>query len=169
MRRLGVFVAVLAVFMVPAIGTAGAADTFLVQGELDGVYPGFDGTLDAKVTNTLDVAIHVEEVSGAPTSTGVSGCDPSELTIATMTTSIDLVPGESATVPMRIRMAANAPDACQGVTFALAFAGTSLAQDRAPGSLAFTGTDVGILVLIGAGLLLVGVAFVRRARAGALR
>jgi hypothetical protein len=169
MRRLGVLVAVLVVLVLPAMGTAGAADTFLVQGELDGVYPGFDGQLDATVTNTLDVAIRVERVSGTPTATGASGCDPSALTVVTTTTALDLGPGESATVPMRVRMAASAPDECQGATFRLAFSGTSLAQDRTPGALAFTGTDLGSRVLVGAALLVVGVALARRARAGAPR
>jgi hypothetical protein len=60
--------------------------------------------------------------------------------------------------------AADTPDACQGAVFALRFRGTSLAQDRPTGSLAYTGSGTDVLVATGLTMVLVGTAVTRRAR-----
>jgi hypothetical protein len=164
-RRLGAFVGALVVLAVMVTaGTAGAADTFTITGEVDGLYPGFVGTLDTRVTNTLDVRILVDEVSGVVA--GSDGCDPSVLTITTAKTSLTLAPGESGTVPLEVRMRADAGDACQGATFGLRFTGSALAEDRPPRSLAFTGTDAAALAVVALVLVAMGVVLVRRTRAG---
>jgi hypothetical protein len=163
-RRLGAFVGALVVLAVisMAAGTAGAADTFAVSGEIDDLYPGYEGVLDARVTNTLDVRIHVDEVSGVVT--GSDGCDPSALTITTAKTSLDLAPGETGTVPLEVTMRSDAGDACQGASFSVQFHGSSAAQDRPARALAFTGADATALVGVALVLLVAGVVLVRRAR-----
>jgi hypothetical protein len=169
MRRLSVFAAILAVLMVSTMGTAGAADTFSIRGDVDGLYPGFDGTLDTQVTNTLDVPIRVMQVSGAPVRVDPAACDPTFVAVETTHTSVDLAPGQSGVVPLHITMSAAAPDACQGASFRIVFRGTSLAQDRQDGTLAFTGHRTDVVVICGLTLLFVGLVFVRRGRKEVLR
>jgi hypothetical protein len=164
MRRVAMCVAVLAVLAVSTAGTAGAADTFSVQGNLDGLYPGFDGTLPTQVVNTLDVAIHVERVSASAATSDVVGCDPSVLHLTAMDPALDLAPGETGVVPLRTRMSMAAPDACQGAAFTVVFRARALAQDRPPSALAFTGTSTAVLVAAGWLLLLFGIACLMRAR-----
>jgi hypothetical protein len=162
--------AVLVVLVASAASTAGAVDTFAIQGELDGLYPGFSGVLNATVTNTLDVGIHVTRVDAAVAATNADGCAASSLSITpTMITSFDLAPGQSASVPLAAHMDAAAPDACQGATFALAFEATSLAQDRPPQALAFTGSNTDVLAITGLTMLMIGILFVRREPFRAIR
>ena len=150
--------------MVSTMGTASAADTFAIHGELNDLYPGFDGTLQARVVNTLDVPIRVQQVSAAPTAVDGAGCDRSMLIITSSDLALDLEPGEAALVPLHARMSADAPDACQNVVFGVDVPGTSLAEDRSAGSLAYTGNRTDVLVVAGLTILLVGTAFARRAR-----
>jgi hypothetical protein len=161
MRRLrplvGALVALAAISV--AASAAGAADTFTISGEVDGLYPGFRGALDAHVTNTLDVPIHVDEVSGVVI--GSDTCAPSMLTITTAQTSLDLRPGESGTVPLTVSMRADAGGACQGASFTVQFHGSSLAEDRPPRSLAFTGVDAMALAGLAVVLLVTGLGLVR--------
>jgi hypothetical protein len=144
-------------------GAAGATDVFSISGEVEGLYPGFHGTIGAQVTNTLDVPIHVHEVSGVATDSS-AGCDPATLTIATAKTSLELAPGETGRVPLEVTMRADAGDACQGASFRLHFQGSSLAQDRDRGTLAFTGTDTATLMAAAVVVLAIGIALVRRTR-----
>jgi hypothetical protein len=162
------FVALLVVLMAAAMGTASAADTFLIHGDVDGLYPGFDGILQAQVVNTLDVSIHVHEVSATPTAVNAAGCGLSLVHITSRDTALDLSPGQTALVPLHVRMSATTPDACQGAMFELTFRGTSLAQDRPPSSLAFTGGRTTLLVVSGLTMFVIGCIFVRRTRPGPL-
>jgi hypothetical protein len=160
---------VLVVLAATTAGTASAADTFSIAGEVDGLYPGFDGVLNATVTNSLDVAIHVQRVDTTVTSVDATGCSAAFFGVDPATTSLDLAPGKSGVVPLTVHMDAAAPDACQGATFALTFQGTSSAQDRAanpsaPIALAFTGTRTDVLAMTGITLLVIGILFVRRSR-----
>lgn len=156
MRRLGAFVGALVVLAVITAGTAGATDTFSISGEIDGLYPGWHGVLEAHVTNTLDVPIRVEQVSGVVDG-GSSGCTSSTITIIPTKTSLELAPGESGTVALDTAMRSDAGDECQGVSFPVRFTGTSLAQDRPPPSLAFTGGN--IATLLGLALVALGAGF----------
>jgi hypothetical protein len=168
--RLGAIVGALVVLAVLTAGAAGAADassttgdTFSITGDVDGVYPGFVGTLAARVTNTLDVSIQVRQVSGVAIDSS-GGCDPAMLSITTAKTSLRLAPGETGQVPLAVRMRADADDRCQGASFTVRFDGTSLAQDRPPRALAFTGTEVSGLLAAAAVLLAAGLVVVRRTR-----
>ena len=164
MRRLGLVGAlvVLAVIGVTA-GAAGAVDTFRITGEVDGLYPGYRGALDAHVTNPLDVPIRVTALSARATASG-GGCDPSTLTIDGTLTSLELAPGATGIVPLQVAMSSDAGDACQGASFSVLFRGSSLAQDRPPPSLAFTGDDVAALMVVALVLVGAGFVLVRRAR-----
>jgi hypothetical protein len=164
MRRLATIAAMLAVLVGTCTpGTASAADTFRIEGEVDGIYPGFDGVLPALVTNSLDVNVHVTEVSASAASEDPA-CPDIHVALTTAHPNIDLSPGETTMVPLRIQMTLAAPDACQGVVFDIAFQGTSVADDRTTGALAFTGapTRADILAIVGVSLLALGILFVRR-------
>jgi hypothetical protein len=144
-------------------GAAGAADRFTITGEVDGLYPGFLGTLDAQVTNSLVVPVRVDEVSGVVTRSS-RDCPAATLSITTAKTSLHLAPAETGRVPLAMSMRADAGDECQGATFTLRFSGTSLAQDRPPRSLAFTGAGTTSLVVLALVVLGIGFAFVRSTR-----
>ena len=169
--RTRVGVGLVGVIMLLLIGPAGAsvpvAGDIEVTGEVDGLYPGVMKTLDARVTNPQPFTIRVTSV-GASVGNASPGCLASMLEVDTSTTTVDVAPGATGTVPVRVRMDHSAPDACESVTFPLVFAATAVDTGFEPtspngpiqtgsGSLAFTGTDIAKVLAVALALVALGV------------
>jgi hypothetical protein len=133
-----------------------AADTFEIAGEVDGLYPGADTTLDARVTNPHPFGIRV--ISTTVTVFDASlGCPASMLEIDDSQATAEVPAGGTGTVPLDVRMSRGAPDACQGATWPLAFAGTAVGTPTIglPGTSMLGPQSPVVLAAIGA-VLLVG-------------
>ena len=101
-----------------------AQDAFTIAGEVDGLYPGADTTLNARVSNPHPFAIRV--ISTTVTVLDASpACPASMLQIGDSQASVVVPPGGSGTVPLDVQMSRGAPDACQGATWPLEFTGTA--------------------------------------------
>jgi hypothetical protein len=80
--------------------------------------------LPLTVTNPNDHAIRVTSIEVSVTKTSTASCDASFLSTPDYTGSGFVVPADgSSMVSLPITMARSAPDACQNVTFTLAYAG----------------------------------------------
>ncbi len=128
---------------------------FTIHGEVGGLYPGLEATLDARIENTEPFPIRVTSVAVAVRDAN-PGCGAAFLHVDPMTTSIDLPAGAVDQVPIAVRMDHAAPDACQGAAFPLEFTGTAIGPAR--DDLPFTGAHVTATLtlatmLIAAGLL----------------
>lgn len=150
------------------IDAAAAPARFVVQGEVEGIYPGIETTLNATATNPGTSDLTVISVDVTAGDAGPS-CPADllyfrDLYFGDGAPSVVVPAGGQAVVPLTIRLDAAAPDACQGATWPLEFAalGTSDAGDRPvaldPGSqtLPATGAPVGALFVAAAALVLVG-------------
>jgi hypothetical protein len=150
-RRSWVLAVALAGLMVLGATTrAGAAERFTITGEVGGLFPGFEGSLAATVTNPFQVAMRVTFIAGEPADAG-PGCPASLLRITGTNPDVVLAPGATVTAPLGLHLDQSAPDACQDAIFMIAFRGTALAND-----LASTGSDAGKLAAIGMALVAVG-------------
>jgi hypothetical protein len=99
-------------------GWAVAAKADKPKGSVAGLYPGGTATLEVSVTNTNGVAVAVESVSVEATDAG-PGCPASVLTFTSPSPGQVIGRDATATVPVGVSMAAQAPDDCQGATFPL--------------------------------------------------
>jgi hypothetical protein len=133
-----------------------AEDAFEIAGEVDGLYPGADTTLDARVTNphpfpirVISTTVNVRDAS--------SGCPASMLDIGDAQATAEVPAGGTSTVRLEVRMSRSAPDACQGVTWPLEFAGTAIGTPTSglPGTSMLDPRSPVFLAAIGA-VLLVG-------------
>jgi LPXTG-motif cell wall-anchored protein len=104
-----------------------AAEGFAITGQVDGLYPGADMTLDARVTNPYPFPIRVMSV-GATVRDAGPACPASLIEIRESHAQVDIPRNATGTVPLAVRMDSSAPDACQGATWTLIFAGTALAR-----------------------------------------
>jgi len=169
----------------PAVGAPPPQGGFGVGGDVDGLYPGAETTVQATVVNPQSFTIQV-------TSVGVTALDASPqcpgalLSFREEAATVDIPAGGTGTVPVIVRVDAGLPDACQGATWPLSFIGTAVSSaggsptssPNADGSgsgtrgggLALTGADLAGLAAVGAGLVAVGVTarrVSRRRRRGA--
>jgi len=148
-----------------------AQDRYEIAGEVDGLYPGAETTLDARVTNPYPFAIRVI-ATGARVLDAAPGCPASMLVIGESLATAVLPAGGSDVVPLPVRMRRDAPDACQGATWPLAFTGTAVgtATGPLPGTSMFGPGGLGVPALIGVALLTGGLMLAgrrrRRERAG---
>lgn len=131
-----------------------ALDGFEIAGEIDGLYPGAEATLDARVSNPHPFGILV-------TSTTVTvldaspACGASALEIGGLQAAFVVPPGGTGSVPLQVRMRLDAPDACQGATWPLAFVGTAIGTPTSglPGTNMIDPHSPAALLAIGAALL----------------
>jgi hypothetical protein len=138
---------------------------FEIAGEVDGLFPGADMTLDAEVTNPYPFAIRV--ISTTVTVLDASpACPASMLEIGDSHATVEVPPGGTGTVPLDVRMSLNAPDACQGATWPLEFTGTAVgtATSGLPGTSVIDPRDLAALVVIGAAMLAAGIVAISRDR-----
>jgi hypothetical protein len=152
---------VLAACLAPAVR---AADEFAISGKVDGLFPGANATLYARVTNPYPFTIRVVSTT-ATVHDASAACQASMLEIGDLTATVEISPGGEGTVPLDVRMDLAAPDACQGATWPLEFSGTAVgaAPSGLPGTSVIGPTGVAGLVAIGAVLVAVGLlALVRK-------
>lgn len=103
-----------------------AQDTFEISGEIDGLYPGVDATLEARVTNPHPFGIEVNSVA-VIVADASSRCKASMLTVDGSSESVNVPPGGTGTIPLAVEMDRDAPDGCQGATWPLEFVGVAVA------------------------------------------
>lgn len=132
MRRVALLAVVVTALMILSIMSAGASqgapETFTISGEVDELFPGFDGTLPAQVSNPFDQPIRVMSLAGS-VSDPAPGCTGSELTVADAAPDFVVADGATMTVPLHVALARSAPAECQGVTFEITFVGTAVGSD----------------------------------------
>jgi hypothetical protein len=161
-----------AVILIAALVLAGpgapsvhAEDGYEIAGEIDGLYPGAQATLEAQVTNPHAFAIRV--ISTTVTVLDASpACPASMLEIGDSQATVEIPPGETRTVPLDVRMSLSAPNACQGATWPLQFTGTAVGTGASglPGTSMIDPRSLSALVIIGGALLAVGILTVGRDR-----
>jgi hypothetical protein len=134
-----------------------AVEEFAISGQVDGLYPGADMTLDARVTNPYPFPIRVTSVGTTVRDAGPA-CPASVIEVRDSRAEVDIPRNATGTVPLAIRMDPSAPDACQGATWTLIFAGTALAQGASdlPSTNVLPFNDLFALVAIGALILAAG-------------
>lgn len=121
----------------PSSGSSGVVDCALVGGgEIDcpkafsivgsayGLYPGGTVRLPLDITNPNAEDIRVTSIDVSVVATSGGSCSPSNVHAADYAGEGFLVPaGESRTISLALTMSAQAPDACQNVTFTLSYSG----------------------------------------------
>lgn len=162
----------------------GDAD-FTVSGEVHGLYPGVEATLAATVVNPQSVELLVTSTD-VDVGDASAQCPADVLTFAGAAQDVLIAAGETGTVPIPVRMAADAPDTCQGASWPLTFHASAIADpfgtagatppphgrgaaDRARGALAFTGAALPTYLAVGSALLVAGIVVSRLTRARARR
>ena len=143
------------------VGTARAADVepFSISGEIDGLYPGFVGTIPVVLRSESSRPLRVTQVRVRVSEAG-PGCPATMLSVADTDLHLVLQPNGQTVVPMEVRMARTAPDSCRGATFALAF--TGVGDDIGePSTLPRTGIDAVGLAMLGAALVAGGLIALR--------
>lgn len=154
MRLLGsCFAAALAAAVMAA--PARAADTFLITGSVDGLYPGAMVTLVASVTNPFPFTVRVTTVGATP---GDGPCPAAMLTVSGSSAEVVVEPGATGTVPLEVHLDRNAGDACQAATWPIAFSGTAVEASPASASMAVTGVAIGGAAAMGGALMAIGLA-----------
>jgi len=147
------------------VGTARAADVeqFSISGEIDGLYPGFVGTLPVVLRSESSRPLRVTQVHVRVSDAG-PGCPATMLSVADTDLHLVLEPNVQTVVPVEVRMVRTAPDTCRGATFALAFTGAGSVEREAHTSLPATGANATELAMLGAALLAVGLLLIVRVR-----
>jgi hypothetical protein len=133
-----------------------AQDGFQIAGEVDGLYPGADATLEVRLTNPHPFAIRVISTTVTVLDAG-SACPASMLEIGDLQSAVVVPPGGTGSVPLDVRMSAQASDACQGATWPLVFTGTAVGTPTTglPGTSMLDPRSPATLLAIGAALLVV--------------
>ncbi len=156
---------------------AGAADDFTLTASIVGLYPGADLDHAVTVDNPLDAAISIRSASATVGDASIR-CTAANLRAEPFAGDVVVGAHDTGAVPVRIRMAASAPDACQGATFPLTFTAYGYPVSPTPArpsphgvgttgsgsGFAFTGADPRTPVVIGVGALGLGVALLARRR-----
>lgn len=91
-----------------------------VRGNVRGLRPGVPRRLVARVINRTGARLVVREV-GARALSASGGCPPDALRVATKRVRRHLGPRQRIYVRLRARLAASAPNTCQGARFELRF------------------------------------------------
>ncbi len=95
-----------------------SAKPLVVSGFVEGLYPGATSTLLVTVTNDNNVAIAVASMRVDASDAGPD-CPASVLMFTPPAPGQVIAARATATVPVAVAMASDAPDACQGATFPL--------------------------------------------------
>jgi LPXTG-motif cell wall-anchored protein len=147
-----------------------AADEFEIAGEVEGLFPGADVTLDARVTNPYSFAIRVV-ATRATVLDASAGCPASMLEVGESRATVEVPARSSGTVQLPVRLSRSAPDACQGATWPLVFGGMAVGPETSglPGTNMLDTRRHGLLALIGAALIAGCLLLARRRRRRSLR
>jgi hypothetical protein len=150
-----------------------AEENFTITGEVGGLYPGAETTLNAQVTNPQPFPIRVTSVA-VRVRDASPGCPASMLEIRGSENAVEVPPGATRSVRLDVRMDRSAPDACQGATWPLEFTGTATGEEpttgaspsdpTGPGGFAYTGANLVLLFVVMVALAAAGVLSLRQAR-----
>jgi|GEM_PF-5271836 len=132
----------------PALAVPGRV---VVGGELDGLYPGFTGVMQARVTNEYAETVRVTLLDTTVLD-AKSACPASMITVTKSATEFDVAAGATATTPITVHMDFAAPDECQGATWPLHFTASLTSVAGLPD----TGMNVRQLLAAGLALLALG-------------
>lgn len=150
--------------MVLSNGVATAQSDFEVGGEIAGLYPGIDTTLQATVTNPQSFPIEVTSVAVQVADLSPE-CPGSLLRFGSIRASVVISAGATALVPVAVQMDRAAPDACQGVVWPLEFRAVAISDGGSAGlppptgggaATPVTGSDVALKLSFGAALVAAG-------------
>ncbi|MCG8925964.1 hypothetical protein [Lentzea sp. CC55] len=127
MRRALVVLAVLLVLspVSSAANSPGKAFTIADAGPAKGLVPGGTVVREVRVTNpgNQDIkVIRLDTSVGRPS----PNCPANAVTVAPLAAPVVIARNRSADVPLTVRMAASAPDACKNLTFPLTYSGTAI-------------------------------------------
>jgi hypothetical protein len=102
----------------------GKDGAFRISGSADGLYPGFAGPLVLTVTNPEHFPIKVTSLTVAVSSASAL-CNAANIHVSAFSGPLVVPATGSATTHLTIQLVHAAPDACQGVSFPLSYAGTA--------------------------------------------
>jgi hypothetical protein len=148
-----------------------------IAGEVDGLFPGGDATLQAEVANPHPFAIEVTAFDVVIGDANAS-CPATVLEIGPATTGVIIQAGETGVVPVPVRLSETAPDSCQGATWPLTYLATVVEVGPGGGGpvptspegpfedLPLTGAAIGGLIGVALALVLTGLLVVRRGQRG---
>lgn len=91
-----------------------------ISGHVTGMYPGRVATVRVRVRNLGKKAVTVKKVSATVGDAG-PGCDSANLIVKRARRKLHISPGGRAKLKLKATMLPDAPDACQGLAFPLAF------------------------------------------------
>jgi hypothetical protein len=99
---------------------------FRIRGRVWGLFPGAQRSMPLRLYNPQPYDITVTSLSGEPTRANRSGCPPDMVEIDPLESQVS-IPGKS-WIPhaLVVRLAAEAPDACQRAKFTIEFTGTAV-------------------------------------------
>ena len=103
----------------------GKAFTIADVGTATGLVPGGTVTRKVRVTNPNSQDIKVTSLTtsvGRPS----TACPANAVTVAPLSVPFVVAKNASADVPLTVRMAASAPNACRNLTFPLTYSGTAI-------------------------------------------
>jgi hypothetical protein len=125
-RALIVLAALLVLSPLPSVAESpGKAFTIADAGTVTGLVPGGTVTRKVRVTNPNNVDIKVTRLDtsvGRPS----ASCPVNAVTVAPLAAPVVVARNSSAEVPLTVRMAASAPNACKNLTFGLTYSGTAI-------------------------------------------
>ena len=172
------------------LATAAAAKgkPFSITGNVDDLYPGARALLNVEVSNPNNSPLTVRSIHVAVEDSDVIGCGSEWISPARDVRISALVPAKSAAhLSYPVRMLGNAPAACQGATWTLAFTSGGTVPDGqdapgdgpngddpaapndqdVPGSLLpFTGFNIIMIAGLALASILLGLTLVARRRSG---
>jgi hypothetical protein len=96
---------------------------FSISGDVDGLYPGVDTTLQLTITRIRKVKVVVRSIDVQSVGVDRAGCPVSAVSSPGWEGRERLLNRRTVTIDVPISMSYSAPDACQGATFALHYEG----------------------------------------------
>jgi hypothetical protein len=148
-----------------------------ITGEIEGLFPGGEATLQTEVANPhpfpIEVTVYDVVIGDASPS-----CPASVLDIGPATTGVVIPAGETGVVPVPVQMSETAPESCQGAIWPLTYLATAVEVGPGGGGpvptspegpfedLPLTGAAIGGMLMGGLALLLIGSLMVRQGRSG---
>jgi hypothetical protein len=99
---------------------------FTISGTVSGLYPGAEKPLLLTVANPNNFAIDVQTLAATVQAPSPSGCAPTVVMIPGFSGQLTVPANATATKTLVATMDADAPNACQNVTFPLKYSGTAV-------------------------------------------
>ena len=147
----------------PSSSVATALPALSVSGSIDGLYPGFTGHLDLRVTNPLDRSIRLSTLT-TTVHRSAGGCER-HLVIGDLIGQPTVPPFAEVSLGVPVSFDRTTPDMCQGVSMPLEFTlnADDIDGDRPALSLPRAGSDAtrhlkiaGVTFALGTGIVVLG-------------